>query len=1090
MSNKLLIKSNNVSNNTLANIETRDAALWVRDLPEDADQLKIVAAFLGLPWRLVMFEGQDSDIFDLLRDMSRVEDALTLKRGLIQVIDTDPTRIELPPRCLPIYLLDGQKGGSDFERRLSRMTMLESFRRSGAREVVVVSATELLIPKDLKELWLAGFRAHLTFVSDLPTAESVVEQWLDETSDAVPTATLIQSTSTELIQGILSEYTKTYPAERRVVRMRDGRGEYHKIDVTTADEPERPILDSFTLIEERDLTPLSPAELSEDEFISFFKDPESSWRPYAANLPWIKASESKEALQKYLRKIEQSGADENCIAYIASESGAGGTTLARALAWTFARNGYPVLVAKPYPFVPEVLPVFNYLTHAHRLFKEQVAEKADQREMQDQPPIADDSKDKVSSDYGFETPWIIVFDTQHWQNRDTELTQFRNMLAQYGRPVCLLVVTSTILGLPFQISPVYKKLAELNHTISLQSARNLGQHLNEFLRYYGKERSEIQWDQFYEDHTVKDAAGIAAFWVTLSFWIQGQYDLSESIQQWIYKTFKEQSDDRTVQEAILEIAAMSSERLPLSESLLPKTKNRWPVWQILEDRSDSLSRLGLTRVDAQGQRHWALVHDILGRLLINALFYDYPEREAMGFSDARDPEQFRFLILQKISRNSLLGERAYRSIGETFATEIFKIDPDHGKSNFAALWREALETLDKMPQSLRDTSRVFRHHTAISRRRISKLESMAYYIEDAERIDLLQGAIKDIKYALTEIPYTTGSELDLNLLNSLAHAYLDLATVKARVGAPDDQISELKALANETARRAYRESPNNSFVIETYIQNLLQSAKDTPTMALQNCMEALSVLYSVLNNENYRTSQLGRLANQALDILMQQAPKDVLAREPQNAIDVLVQAWLVLAQDRNQKSDWSLADVSIPKQGKALELLENPAGQGNLQILHLRYDLLCNCRPHGFKEQVDILDTLLHSESWTPPQTQLEYGILLFQTSRANEGERVFRSLRRLWREGEHFVKVPERLRWLRASDGRALQIVRATIGSERDTRPFAIVREFANARVPFRPEEHGLTAPRPGIGFSCHVSFTINGPFLRPLSTKPSAAE
>lgn len=1089
MTNKFLIKSKNVSNNTLASIESRDAALWVHDLPVDHDQLKITAAFLGLPWRLVMFEGHNSALFDVLRDMSSIEDPLVLKRGLIQIIDTDPTRIELPPRCLPVYLLDGQRGGSDFEKRLGRMTMLENFRRSGAREVVVISARESLIPADLKELWSADFRAQLTFVSDVQSAESELEQWLDETRDLL-TANLTQLSPQTFIQEILTEYTKTYPAERHVIRMRDKHGEFHKIDVTTADEPERPILDAFTLIEERDLTPLAPAELSEDEFIGFFKDPELSWRPYAANLPWIRNSESKEALHKYLRKLEFGGADENSITYIASESGAGGTTLARALAWAFAREGYPVLVAKSYPFVPEVLPVFNYLTHVHRLFKEQIAEKADQTERQNKSPMGEDTKDKVSPDYGFETPWIIVFDTQHWQNRDAELTQFRNMLAQYGRPVCLLVVTGTILGLPFQISQVYKKIAELNHTISLKAARDLGQHLNEFLRYYGKERSETQWDRFYEEHTVKDAAGIAAFWVTLSFWIQGQYDLSESIQQWIYKTFKEQADDRTVQEAILQIAAMSSERLPLSQSLLPKTKNRWPVWQILEDRSDNLSRLGLTKIDAQGERYWVLVHDILGRLLINALFYDYPEREALGFSDVGDPEQFRFLILQKISKNPLLGERAYRAIGETFATEIFKIDPGNGKSSFASLWREVLETLDKMPQPLRDTSRVFRHHTAISRRRISKLESIAYYIEDPERIDLLERAIKDIKYALTEIPYTTGSELDLNLLNSLAHAYLDLATVKARIGAPDAQISELKALANETARRAYRESPNNSFVIETYIQNLLQSAKDTPTMAIDNCMEALGVLYSVLTNENYRTSQLGRLANQALEILLQQAPKEILARQPQNAIDVLVQAWLILAEDRNQQSDWSLADVPVQKQAKVLELLENPAGQGNLQILHLRYDLLCNCRPHDFKDQIEILDTLLHSESWTPPQIQLEYGILLFQTSRANEGERVFRSLRRLWREGEHFVKVPERLRWLRAADGKTLQIVRATVGSERDTRPFAIVREFVNARVPFRPEEHGFTAARPGFAFSCHVSFTINGPFLRPLSAQASATE
>ena len=1089
MNNKLLLNSNSISNNTLANIESRDVALWIHSLSVNEDQVKTAAAFIGLPWKLVMLEGGSSSLIDELGEMSRVEDTLVLKRGLVQVIDSDPTRIELPPRCLPVYILDGKKGVSDFEKQLSRLTMLDYFRRSNVREVVVVSDNDPLIPDDFTKLWSAGFRSHFTFVSGASSAETELKQWLDTTKD-LQVVNLIHLSSDNLIQEILSGYNKTYPTEKHIIRMRDSFGEFHKIDVTSADEPERPILDSFFLVEERNLMPLSPAELTKDEFIEFFKNPALSWRPYAANLPWMKNLDSLKLLREYLQKLESAGADENCIAFIASESGAGGTTLAYALAWSFAREGYPVLVAKPYPFVPDVLPVFNYLTHAHQLFKEQTSEKIDQHTIEDSSSVVDSTKDRLFSARGYETPWIIVFDTQHWQNREAELTQFRNMLAQYGRPVCILVVTGPILEMPFLVSPVYKKIAELNHVISLRAARDLGLHLNEFLRYYGLEKTETQWDQFYEEHTVKDASGIAAFWVTLSFWIQGQYDFSESIQQWIYKTFKEQADDRAVQEAVLQIAAMSSERLSLSQSLLPKTENRWPVWQLLEDKADKLSRLGLTKIVAQGEQYWALVHDILGRLLINALFYDFPERVALGFSNAQNLEHFRFLILQKISKNPLLGERKFRPIGETFATEIFKIDPDHGKSNFAPLWREVLEALDSMPQPLRDTSRVFRHHTAISRRRISKLESMAYYIEDSERVNLLEQAIKDINYALTEIRYTPDSELDLYLLNSLAHAYLDLASVKTRMGASEEQIAKLKTLANDTARRAYRESPNNSFVIETYIQNLLQVAKDTPAMAILHCMEALGVLYSVLTNENYRTSQLGRLANQALEILFQQAPQETLNRKPTNAIDVLVQVWLILAEDRNQKSDWILSDVPIQKQIKALEILENPVGHGNLQILQLKYDLLTNCRRFDFKNQIEILDSLIPSGTWTPPQKQLEYGILLFQVGRFDEGERVFRDLRRLWREGEQFVRVPERLRWLRSSDGKSLQIVHATIGSEQDTRPFARVKEFANTRVPFRPEEHGFASPRPGFSFSCRVSFTINGPFLRPLSAQSTSGE
>ncbi|WP_454874711.1 hypothetical protein [Paraburkholderia xenovorans] len=43
-----------------------------------------------------------------------------------------------------------------------------------------------------------------------------------------------------------------------------------------------------------------------------------------------------------------------------------------------------------------------------------------------------------------------MYDSLHWQGRDSELVRFRNELSKSGRPVCVLVVTGTILGLSFQ----------------------------------------------------------------------------------------------------------------------------------------------------------------------------------------------------------------------------------------------------------------------------------------------------------------------------------------------------------------------------------------------------------------------------------------------------------------------------------------------------------------------------------------------------------------------------------------------------------------------------------------------------------------
>jgi hypothetical protein len=100
-----------------------------------------------------------------------------------------------------------------------------------------------------------------------------------------------------------------------------------------------------------------------------------------------------------------------------------------------------------------------------------------------------------------------------------------------GRPVCLLVVTGPQVGAALVNKRVSVQIAELNHIIKVEDARALGQHLNAFLAWHGRARPESQWDQFYEDHKVRYLDGVAAFWVALSFWIQGQFDLNESMQE-------------------------------------------------------------------------------------------------------------------------------------------------------------------------------------------------------------------------------------------------------------------------------------------------------------------------------------------------------------------------------------------------------------------------------------------------------------------------------------------------------------------------------------------------------------------------------
>lgn len=1029
--------------------------------------------FLGLPWRLVLSEVYDAKIFGELESNTSFKDPMTRRRGFVQVIDSDPTRIELPSRCLPIYLLNGrgdQSDASEFSKRLRRMTMLEELRRSGVREMLVISGLTP-IPPDLADLWTSDFRCHLIFVSDAASADQDISDWLAESNSS---ATHLVLSTAQAIESILGRYTETYPEERRIVRIRDVQGAIHKIDLTEADDPERPILESYSLIEERDLLPLTPEDLSEEDFVGFFRDSTTSWRPYAAGVPWFRDEQSRRAFRGYLRKLDTVGPDENCIAYVSSESGAGGTTFVRTLAWEYAREGYPVLLAKQLPFAPDALPIVNFLNRVGSLISPQTAEEDGSN---------DHGEGADVNERRYDAPWIIVFDTVHWQHRDNELVQFCNEMRRSGRPVCLLVVTGSILEASFSNTTIFKRLVELNHAIDLSEARQLGDHLNRFLRLYGKQRESWQWERFYQDHTVQYLQGTAAFWVALSFWIQGQYDLSESIQEWMYRSFKQNAKDIDLKLALLRVAAMSTERLPLPEKLLPKSVGQWPISYALEEARPSLAALGLMRLSSDGEKYWALIHDILGRFLINALFYDAPSREELGFGTVRDPEHLRFTLLREISHEPLLGERNYRTLGEDFATSIFKIDPDHGRSSFAVIWRNVLDALTEMPRALRDTSRLFRHHVAISKRRITKLDERLYSITQEEKHQLLLDAVDDLNYALLHIEFTPGSESNLNLLNSLAHAYFDLADAEESLGAPRERILEIRALANDATRRAYDESPTNSFVIETYIKNLLHATRDSPANTIEICLEILGIVSSALtsNEAAYRASQLSGLADKALSILLQQTSSSrVRTDQPRTAIDVLVLAWQTLAES-GQAVGSSLTEVPEANRIKALEVLAHNSGRGNIQVIRLRYNLLCVTYPFDFRQQLELVEQLQATKP--TPQIRLEYAILLFQDGRAKEGDKEFRVLRHLWLESEHFVEVPERLRWLRGPDGRTLKTVKAFISSDYGMRAMARVQELGAALIPFRPEEHGLRNPRVGMGFTCHVSFGHNGPFLRPVT-------
>ena len=102
MSDGKLFLIDGVSDNLLSNLDTRDVALWIRGLPKNPPARDRLVEFLGLPWRIVFSEISDPQLIAALERRSSISDRMARKRGFLQIVDTDPSRIQFPMRCLPL----------------------------------------------------------------------------------------------------------------------------------------------------------------------------------------------------------------------------------------------------------------------------------------------------------------------------------------------------------------------------------------------------------------------------------------------------------------------------------------------------------------------------------------------------------------------------------------------------------------------------------------------------------------------------------------------------------------------------------------------------------------------------------------------------------------------------------------------------------------------------------------------------------------------------------------------------------------------------------------------------------------------------
>ena len=202
--------------------------------------------------------------------------------------------------------------------------------------------------------------------------------------------------------------------------------------------------------------------MSRDDINTFFDKSQHSWRAYSAGLPWISDQSIKKELFSSIKKITRDGVDENCILFIVSESGAGGTTTARALAFQAAKSGVPTLLAKPQVYEPNATEVASFLHRSLLIINKEI-----------------ESKSTETLKQQFEIPWLIVFDRDQWDGQEQAIGSFWAEIKRSGRPVVIIKVLSQAIPQEFFSIPKTRELCTLSHEIDKNEVISLGNHLNQ-----------------------------------------------------------------------------------------------------------------------------------------------------------------------------------------------------------------------------------------------------------------------------------------------------------------------------------------------------------------------------------------------------------------------------------------------------------------------------------------------------------------------------------------------------------------------------------------------------------------------------------
>lgn len=1066
-----VVYSDEVTDGVITDILGGESALWLGDQNVESEDLTSeIARVIAAPWRAIYVEASAKRLAQAFRQTAS-DLGNASPNGLMYLISSDPTTSVFPAKFKPVFFLNGEEGAPSASESTTlsknssirrRLNMLARLRDLEPRRIFLVADSPSHAMADLIDLWQSDFRASVTVVCESSTVAAEAEETL-AASTALSSISWIRSRPIEFLRKVRARVSDLALRSDALTRLRLPSDQILEIDLSSANLPDHPLLDVCDLIQVRDLLPISPSDLTEADLKSFFTKSFNSWRPYAAGLPWLPDSSPEKRLCHALTEALNGAPNHNSLVSVTSEPGAGGTTQARSLAYAAAKLGYPSLIVKSHCDAPSALQLTSFLFRA----------------------IAAIQNSTTGVD--IEPAWLIVLDTEHLDRNPEDLWQLYAELERSGRKFVLLKVTPSEAPLQPPKSIPFEELSYVNHDLDQESVADLGRHINIYLRNFGREKSLPEWNSFWQLHRPDIDTTIASFWIALEFWLAGYLELGESIQSWVLGQFKGLPSSVEVRMAVLEIAALSIERRSFPERLLaPLAFPNLPWSQVLEEARRSRPGIGLVvaRSVPYG-RVWAVAHDVLARHLLNGIWGDRPLCTELELGSPTDVVDLRLTLLRRSTTRASLGEPFARPLAVALATTVLKIDERGGNPEFFRHWKTVLALLDALPQSVRNTSRTFNHHVAISRRRVTQSE--IFQATGSECMTLLKQAEENILFALTRIAASPEDESDLNLYNTLALVYQDLATQERATSGDKARVVEYLLKSDDATRKALKENSTNSYVLETAAKNMLRRGFEMEVSAqVEAAAEALSYVFqaSMLETATSRTISLGRLANEALALLRNPSAVSAISTlcSRGNPFGFIAKAWIHIASEGPISLD--TLEGRVPKRlaEDAIKVLrESPNRQWLL--VQMEYQLVASSAPSDFDRQLQLLDELDSAGGFRLSlQQRLDRAVLLYQQGRHLQATKEYDKLRIEIRSSDAILAVPERLRWLLTTDRARRAICSARVRDSSSSRPMAQVSELSRTLAPFNAQEFGLSRMAPGQSFKAYVTFSAMGPFLKPI--------